>query len=255
MKSVLGKILKLLCLLVIGLQAWSKEPPEAPEGHQRFVSDWAEVLSPDQEIYLNKKLLDYYDSTSTEIVIVTEKSLDGYPIFEYCQALAERWGIGQEGKDNGVLIYLASDDRKVRIHTGYGTEGAITDAISRRIIETTFKPNFRKEQYALGLNEGIDVIILALAGEYRQEDIEEKGQGLPLWVVIVIIVVFIFVISGRGGNNGRTYSGKSWHGPVYWGGWGTGGGNSVGGSGWGGGSFGGGFGGGSFGGGGASGSW
>lgn len=255
MKSVLGKILKVLWLLAISLQSWSNEPPNAPNGHQRFVNDWAEVLSPDQEIYLNKKLLDYFDSTSTEIVIVAEKSLNGYPIFDYCQALAEKWGIGQEGKDNGILIYLASDDREVRIHTGYGTEGAITDAISRRIIETAFKPNFRKQQYALGLNEGIDIIVLALAGEYQQESSEKKGQGLPLWAVIIIIVILIIIISGRGGNNGRTYSGKSIQRPVYWGGWGASSGSSVGGGGWGGGSFGGGFGGGSFGGGGASGSW
>jgi uncharacterized protein len=241
---------------LLALWAWSKTPPEAPKGNQRFVNDYGEVLSPDQEIFLTKKLLDYFDSTSTEIVIVTERSLEGHELFDYCQRLAEAWGIGQADKDNGILIYLAVDDRKVRIHTGYGTEGAITDALSKRIIEKNFKPQFRQEKYALGLHEGTDIIIKALAGEYTY-DLERKGgQGFPLWVVILIIVIVIIFLSGRGGNDGRTYSGRSYHPPVYWGGWGSGrSSGGFGGGGWGGGGFGGGFGGGSFGGGGASGSW
>lgn len=259
MKFPLVRANKLFFLfaVVLCLNAQAKEIPARPEGSNRFVNDYAEVLTPDQEIYLNKKLLDYADSTSTELVIVTETTLDGDDLFDYCQRLAQQWGIGVKGKNNGVLIYVAVNDRKVRIHTGYGTEGAITDAVSRRIIEQKFKPRFKERQYALGLYEGTDVIIQALAGEFKAEE-ERQGQGLPLWLVLVIILIIIIIIAGRGGNQGKTYDGRTFNHPVGWGGWGGWGGHSggsVGGSGWGGGSWGGGFGGGSFGGGGASGSW
>lgn len=259
MRFLLVRAINLLfaCALFFVQHAWAKEIPSKPEGSNRFVNDFAEVLTPDQEIFLNKKLLDYADSTTTEIVIVTEASLDGDDLFNYCQRLAQSWGIGQEGKNNGVLIYVSVNDRKARIHTGYGAEGAITDAVSRRIIEQKFKPRFREQQYALGLYEGTDVIIKALAGEFTAEE-EGKGQGLPLWLVMVIILIVIIIIAGRGGNQGKTYDGRTFNHPSGWGGWGGWGGQtggSVGGSGWGGGSWGGGFGGGSFGGGGASGSW
>lgn len=259
MKFPLGRVIKSfsLVLLLLG-EVFGREIPAQPKGSNRFVNDFAEVLTPDQEIYLNKKLLDYADSTSTEIVIVTESSLEGDDLFEYSQRLAQGWGIGVKGKNNGVLIYVAVNDRKVRIHTGYGTEGAVTDAVSRRIIEQKFKPRFKDQQYALGLYEGVDVIIQALKGEFKADE-KRKGQGFPLWVVLVIILIVIIIISGRGGNQGRTYDGRTFNHPAGWGGWGGWGGHSggggVGGSGWGGGSWGGGFGGGSFGGGGASGSW
>ena len=108
MKSVMDKIRSLifLFLMVGSLLAFSKEIPTKPEGHDRFVNDYARMLSPDQVRALNNKLYGYWDSTSTEIVIVIENDLGDDELFEYSQKLAQGWGIGQKGKNNGLLIYV-----------------------------------------------------------------------------------------------------------------------------------------------------
>ncbi|MFY0644827.1 MAG: TPM domain-containing protein [Bacteroidia bacterium] len=234
------------------LNATAKEPPAAPTQY-RWVQDEVGLLSEDQEKFLLKKLKDYYDSTSTEIAIVLEKSLEGDDVFRYSQALAEKWGIGTKGKDNGVLIYIAYENnnpnlRKIWIQVGYGLEGAIPDVYANRIIREIMAPKFRLERYGEGLNDAVDVIIGLAAGEF-EFDKKEKTDGIPIWVIILIVIVLIILFS-RNNNGGKTYrSRRSMTGPIWTtGGWGGGGG-------FGGGGFGGGFGGGSFGGGGAGGSW
>ena len=101
-------IRKIVVLILIGTVslAWAKKVPEAPSD-RRWVQDYANVLDADQELFLLKKLKTYYDSTSTEIVLVTENSLEGDDIFDYTHRLAESWSIGQKGKDNGILLYAA----------------------------------------------------------------------------------------------------------------------------------------------------
>ncbi len=235
----------------------AKEIPAKPEGNTRFVNDFAEILSPDQERALNAKLYTYYDSTSTELVIVTDKSLEGDDLFEYCQNLAQSWGIGQKGKNNGLLLYVSVEDRAIRIHTGYGLEGAIPDFMAGRVIDDIIRPAFREGNYALGINNGADALIKMAEGEFvfEAKDKAAKKNHLPIWVIIVIIIIIIIIVSNLGESGGKTYGGR--RGPFFggpMGGWG-GGGWSGGGFGGSGGGFGGGFGGGSFGGGGASGGW
>ncbi len=247
MVRLLGSILLLVSLLGFG-----KEPPPAPTQY-RWVQDEVGLLSEEQEMYLLRKLKDYYDSTSTEIAIVIEKSLEGDDVFRYSQALAEKWGIGTKGKDNGVLIYIAYEDndpnkRKIRIHVGYGLEGAIPDAYADRIIRQIMAPKFREKRYGEGLNDAVDTIIGLARGEF-QFDKAKNGKGIPIWVIILVVFILIILFS-RNNNGGKTYrTRRSATGPIWTtGGWGGGGGNIGGG-------FGGGFGGGSFGGGGAGGSW
>ncbi len=253
MKSVMVRSLFLI-LVSISLFSFAKKVPEPPED-RRWVQDYASVLDADQELFLLKKLKAYYDSTSTELVIVTESSLEGDDIFDYTFRLAEKWGIGQKGKDNGVLFYAAINDRKVFIQVGYGAEGAIPDIYAKRIIENQIKPNFRKEQYGRGFNEATDLAIKHLQGEFVAEKSKKKGKGIPFWVIILIFFI-VLMIFGGGGNDGKTHKydnpehrGRGMRPPIWIGGRGRSGG------GFGGGGFGGGFGGGSFGGGGAGGSW
>lgn len=247
----------LLIVLLAAATSWAKKVPKAPTD-RRWVQDYANVLDADQELFILKKLKAYYDSTSTEIVVVTEESLEGDDVFDYSYRLAESWGIGGAGKNNGVLIYAAIQDRKVFIQVGRGAEGALPDIYAKRIVENQLKPNFRNKQYGRGFNEATDVVIQRLEGEFVNEG-GDKGpkEGMPIWLIIVIIII-IFIIFSNGGNNGKTYDqdtpGSRRRGgrpPVWIGGGGLGGG----GGGFGGGGFGGGFGGGSFGGGGAGGSW
>jgi uncharacterized protein len=222
----------------------AKEVPPAPT-YDRFVQDYANVLSPEQERALLYKLSQHYDSTSNEIVILVDKQLEGEDVEDYAYKVASTWGIGDEDNDNGVLVYIAMAEHEIDIEVGKGLEGAIADADARKVIANIMRPKFREERYAEGINEAVDVLIALAAGEYVFKERKNK-RGIPPWLIILMAIILIIIFSNRG-NNGRTFSRRR-TGPVWLGG-GFGGGS------FGGGGFGGGFGGGSFGGGGASGSW
>ena len=252
-----------LSLLVFVANASDKDFPPRPNP-PRLVNDMANTMSADQVRQLEEKLLNIDKSTSTQITIVTIKNLGGYEVAQYSVELANRWGIGQKGKDNGVLLLASTDDRKVNISTGYGLEGALTDAMSGRIIRNEITPEFRNGKFYEGFNKGTDAIIAATKGEYKADPSSEKGKGTPIGgivVMIIVIYIILWILSKIGGGGGGNYmSGRGHRG---WGGGFIGGsilGSGLGGGGWvgGGGSSGGGFGGfggGGFGGGGASGSW
>lgn len=228
----------------------------------RLVNDLAHTMNAEQVAELEQKLVDFDKTTSNQISIVTIKSLAGYDVEQYAVELANKWKIGRASKNNGVLILAAIDDHKVNISTGYGLEGALTDAQCGRIIRNEMIPSFKEGNYYEGLNKGVDAVIKATKGEYTA-DPSDNNSGDPsigtIIIIIIIIIIFIIILSGKGGNGGGGYmSGRGTRG--FWIGGLGGGGSSWGssGGGWGGGSSGGGFGGfggGSFGGGGASGSW
>ncbi len=254
--------------------AFAKQIPPRPNP-PRLVNDYAGMLSPSEEQALENKLVAYDDSTSTQIAIVTERSLDGDDIFNYTYQLAESWGIGQGDKNNGILIYVALEDRQIYIQTGYGAEGFLPDAIAKRIIENIIKPAFRDQQYYQGVDRATDAIISYAAGEYTADHNEEGSTAdLVIGLIILAFIVgfFLFILiaairSGKGHDDDDD-DGGYWRGGRYdegrhrnrgGGGWifipPIGGGGSSGGGGWSGGGGFGGFGGGSFGGGGAGGSW
>lgn len=240
-----------LILLLVSVLAWAKKVPPVPTD-RRWVQDYANVLESDQELFLLRKLKAYYDSTSTEVVIVTENSLEGADIFDYSYRLAENWGIGGKAKNNGVLIYAAILDRKVFIQVGRGAEGALPDIYAKRIVENQLKPNFKNKQYGKGFNEATDVVIKRLEGEFVSDGRKGPKKGMPQWLIVLSVIIAILLFSS-GGNNGQTFnrpgSNRGMVPPIWLGG------GSRRGGGFGGGGFGGGFGGGSFGGGGAGGSW
>lgn len=233
---------------------------ELPPPSDRLVNDYAGMLSANEVRALEEKLVAYDDSTSTQIAIVIERSLDGADIFDYSFRLAEHWGIGQSENDNGILIYVASLDRKVRIQTGYGTEGFLPDAMAKRIIENVIIPAFRQQQYYQGLDRATDIIISLAKGEYQGMGRQRKPMpiGLILFLIVLILIVIIVINRNEGGGGGYYRGGRYDHGRGGWiifgPGSGGGGWHSGGGGGFGGGGFGG-FGGGGFGGGGAGGSW
>lgn len=244
-------------ILMSGFLLSQKEIPKKPYPPQ-LVNDYVGLLSQTEINSLERKLVAYNDSTSTQIAVIIENSLEGDDVVDYCQRLAEGWGIGQEGKDNGVLIYVAFADRKLRIHTGYGVEGFLTDIMSNRIIDQVLVPAFRKGKYYDGFDKSTNIISDLADGEYTADDMG-GGDGIPAEVILFIIIFIVILIiiinnadSGGGYHRGGKYErdrGGGWViiGPGG-GGWNSGGG------GFGGGGFGG-FGGGGFGGGGASGGW
>nr|WP_276904785.1 TPM domain-containing protein [Pedobacter kyonggii] len=243
--------------------AFAQDFPEKPN---TLVNDYANVLSADQKQQLETKLVAFNDSSSTQIAIAILKSVGDYDINEYAVELGRKWGVGQSGKNNGIMIVVAVGDRKISIQTGYGLEGALPDIYAKRIIDNDIKPNFRAGNYYAGLDEGTTSIIKYTKGEYKSDSPKtssKKGGGGGSIVIIIIIVIVIIIIMRKGGGGGsEVIGGRGASNALFWAmlfGSGGGGGRSSGG--WGGGSSGGGgggfggFGGGSFGGGGSSGSW
>jgi uncharacterized protein len=270
-----GLLLGLLLLLLPRLAPAQSDDaalfPPKPEPAV-YVHDYADWLTPHEEAGIEQKLRRYWDSTSTQIVVMIRPDIGDYDKASYAFELGNRWGIGRADKDNGVVMLIKSQppDRGIFIATGYGTEGALPDITAGRIIRNTMAPYFRQEQYAQGIEAGLDDIIAALSGEFAPEQAEPLSTGSTMLFVLVLALSF-FLITGfvvyaiRKSAKSITHDGTSTHrrrnrDDDHWGGgwWiGTGGGggwsSGSGGSSWGGG--GGSFGGGSFGGGGAGGDW
>ena len=253
--------------LLFTFSAFALQAQTFPEKPNRLVNDYTNTLSQAEINQLEQKLVAFDDTTSTQIAVVLIKSLEGYDVADYAVRLAENWGIGGSKNNNGVLLLAAIGDRKVTIQTGYGVEGALPDAIARRIIENEVTPNFRTGNYFGGIDQGTSAIISYTKGEYS--DARKKPQqskGPSGFIIFLIIIAIIFLISKKGGGGGsQVIGGRGAASPFWWMLMGSGmgrssgggfGGFSGGGGGFGGGGGGfGGFGGGSFGGGGASGSW
>ena len=236
-----------------------KELPARP-APARLVVDYTNTLAPDQKEALENKLVSFDDSTSTQIAIVIIESTGIYEISDYAVALGRAWGIGNNETNNGILLLIAKNDRKIWIATGYGLEGALPDATAKDIIESEIKPNFRENDFYRGLDEGTDAIIAATKGEYIAPENYRRGKGeggVPAIVIIIIVIVLLSIFrKGGGGHYNRRGYRNNVPGAIWWlgAGSGLGGGGSFGGGGSSSGGFGG-FGGGSFGGGGSGGSW
>jgi uncharacterized protein len=252
----------LLWLPLLAARAQGIPPRPTPP---RLVNDLAGLLQPGEAEALERKLVAYDDSTSSQIAVVTVPTLGDQEIADYAQQLYESWGIGRKGKNNGLLVLVAQKERAARIHTGYGLEGAVPDAIAKRIISNTLAPAFQQNQYYTGLDRATDQLIALAKGEYKIDPGESrstqprgKGRSGPsFWVIVIVLVIVLIFINRRGGGGGRRNRGfGGFVPPIIFGDF-SGGRGTFGGGGWGGGGGGGfgGFGGGSSGGGGASGNW
>jgi uncharacterized protein len=243
------------------------EPPNPP----KLLNDFADVLTPEQEQTLESRLVTIDNGSSVQIAVVTVKTTGIIPLTDYGQSLFQKWGIGQKGKNNGLLLIVAIDDRKSEINVGYNLEDVVGDADARVLLREVLKPYFKEGLYYEGLTATADSLFQLSQGKY-QFDAEkaQKGnkkdksssKGVAFWIAMAIIAFIILSRfgnkgGGRGGNRGGGLSdilipamlfgaGRS---SSNWGNF-SGGSGSFGG----GGSFGG-FGGGSSGGGGASGDW
>lgn len=273
------KAIGLLMLLILALSGNVAMAQTFPALTGRVV-DEANLLDPAQEAALTAKLQGLETRTNRQFVVATLNSLQGYDIADYGYQLGRHWAIGQDGKgeaekDNGAILIIAPNERKLRIEVGYGLEPVLTDGFSSSVIRNDITPFFKAGDFAGGINAGVDKVITQIelppeeaakvAAEAAKSQ-KNSGDGGEISSVIFWLFVFFFFIlpiirSMR--RQGRKYKGKrrddddddDWGGPVIiWGGGsGFGGGSSWGGGGGGFGGFGGG--GGSFGGGGASGGW
>ena len=269
-----------LLLLLLALVAAPASAQTFPELTGRVV-DQANLLSPQQELDLTSKSEALEAQTGRQFVVATVDSLEGREIEDYGTALGRHWGIGREQEDDGVILLVAPNEKKVRIETGYGAEGFLPDILAGRIIRNAILPRFREGDMAGGIMTGADAILqqMSLPAEQAQQNIAEaerqqaeRGDGPGFIPVLVIVIIFFAIIASlakaAGGRRYRAH-GKRRRGRgldsgdveiILWGlselaeaaskksgggGWGGGGGGFGGFSG----------GGGSFGGGGASGGW
>ena len=231
----------------------------------RLVNDFANVLSEEERIQLEDSLVQFANTTSTQIVVVTVPDLEGTDPAFYAYNIGEKWGVGQKGKDNGIVVLVkpkqTNSKGEVYISTGYGMEGILPDAIvNSTVVDFEMIPRFKENDYFGGISNGVKVIMNITRGEYTadqyQQQREQKKEGGFIPAIIIFILVVVFMMRGR---RNRFYSpGKSL---PFWlamgmlsGSHRSGGSGSFGNFSSGSGGFGG-FGGGSFGGGGAGGSW
>jgi len=249
-------------LIAILLGAWclgagaAEIIPPAPE---HYFNDYAHVVSAATASRLNQTLEDFERQTSSQVLVaIYPRMQSDSSIEDYTVRVAQWWKAGQKGKDNGAVLFVFTEDRKMFLQVGYGLEGALPDAICKRIIEDEIKPHFKHGDYDGGLVAGVQAILAATRGEYKgtgrtvADNRQGFGSGGSLLLLILFGAVFftIFIKYGQqasgtayrsGGYStlGMWSSGSSWSGGGF--------------SGGGGGGFSGG--GGGFGGGGAGGSW
>jgi uncharacterized protein len=265
-------ILASLLLLYNAQNALSQDLPELPTSHTLVHDLTNNLLMRQERIALAMKLMAFLDSTSTSIVVAIVPDLLGYAPGDYAQRLGEKWGVGQRGKDNGILIVVKPKTERskgeVVIATGYGAEGAVPDLVCSDIVRNDILPAFRRGEYYEGLDKATNTIMSLIRGEfsvdeYKRANSQPVKKAAPFGGGIVFIIILVFIIIAAGKSNHNNISGKKGGNLPFWlllammnsgrsshrGSWG-----GFSGGGGGGGGFGG-FGGGGFGGGGAGGSW
>lgn len=267
------KLFILLSIVALTVFAYAQIPdrPNPP----RLVNDFASILSNEEANQMENSLLQFAQATSTQIVVVSVPDLEGLAPSDFAFKIGEKWGVGQKGKNNGLVVLVkpkqANSKGEIYIATGYGMEGVLPDGLlNGKVIEIEIIPYFKQNNYYAGLMSGLKVIMDISKGEYTaeqyQQNVAGKGGGIiPIVIIFILIFVVLPIIKGR---NNRFYapgkslpfwlamsmlSGRNKHNGMFddfssgRGGFGGFGGDSGGGFG--------GFGGGSFGGGGAGGSW
>ena len=165
-----------------------------PMSPPRLVSDFGDMLNADEEDKLEQKLVAFDERSSTQIAVVTLNNLDGGEISSFAFQLAESWGIGQAGEDNGVLVLVAKEERQLFIATGYGLEDVIPDAIAKRIIERDILPQFRQGRVYDGLDIGTDRLIDLSDGKVFIDDPPERRDNSSTIILFIVIGTILFFI-------------------------------------------------------------
>lgn len=250
-------ILYLILIFLLSVDAFSQDIPKL-KGN---VNDYAGVLSSSEENQISQILTNLERSTSAQVAVLTVDNLQDYSLESYALKAAEEWGLGQKDRDNGILLLLAMDEKKVRFEVGYGLEGTMTDIKSGYIIRNIILPEFRKGNFASGLFYGVQAVSGILTDtsditadelqSYQTEPVRGRSTGIPLNLIIFIIIFLLSSLS-RGRRRGSGFLSALLLGSML-GGTGRRSSGGFGGGGFGGGGFSGG--GGGFGGGGASGGW
>jgi len=225
--------LLILCLLALPLRVAALEVPAL----RSRVTDQAGMISPQAELRLEQALEEFERSDSTQIAILTVESLEGESLEDYALRVATTWGLGQAQHDNGALLLVAKQERKIRIEVGYGLEGTLTDLLAGRIVDHEIAPRFKRGDLDGGFLAGTAAMIEAVRGEYQGSGTVNKKKRRPSWGWIALILFLGPGLSllGGGRRSGHRRGGFWVSGGGFGGGFGGGGGFSGGGGGFGGG--------------------
>ncbi|WP_446007723.1 TPM domain-containing protein [Candidatus Electrothrix sp.] len=168
--------ISLLALLLIILAVLPVSARTIPE-FKGYVNDYANMISGPVKAKLEQTLKSFERTDSTQIAVLTIDSLEGDPLEDFSIRVAEKWGVGQKGKDNGVLLLVAKNERRVRLEVGYGLEGVLTDLLSGRIIDDVITPRFKSGQFDQGFEGGVEAVIQATRGEFKAEPSSSRRGG------------------------------------------------------------------------------
>ena len=165
----------------------------------KLVNDFTGTLTDYQVLALENKLVAFDDSTSNQVTVVIINSTGDYAIDEVALELGRKWGVGNKDKNNGIVLLIAKNDRKMTIQVGYGLEGALPDITAKSIIDHEIKPSFKENNYYRGIDLGTDAIIKATKGEYKAPANygSKKKKGLSVSTIIIIIIVRFCFLYGR----------------------------------------------------------
>ena len=221
------------------------------------VVDQANIIQPDTRAAIEQRSADLEEKSGIQLVVATVNSLEGQEIEPYANELFRKWALGEKKKNNGVLMLVAPNERRVRIEVGYGLEGTLTDALSKVIISNAMTPRFKAGNFSEGISRGVDDIITVLttdASEWQKRPSLRLDYQQPVdpanWILVAALLVFFILLivsptfrwlffnvvlnvlassgSGRGGYSGGSYSGGSGGGGFSGGGGSSGGGGASG---------------------------
>lgn len=190
------KFLLAIALLLLPALGLAAEVPQL----RSYVNDYAHLLSPDATARLEQELTSFESSDSTQIVVLTVPSLEGQPLEDYSIKVVEQWQVGQKGKDNGALLLVAAQERKVRIEVGRGLEGKLTDLMSGRIIRNEITPALKKGDFDAGIAAGVHAIMATVRGEYQADqprDLRHGKRGAnPIFTLLIFVLVACVFMGG-----------------------------------------------------------
>ncbi|MDD5434592.1 MAG: TPM domain-containing protein [Nitrospira sp.] len=182
------------CLLIFPAHCYALDVPQL----KGYVNDYADMITPSVEANIEEALRNFEQTDSTQIVILTIPSLEGDAIEDFGIRVADAWKIGQQHKDNGVILIVSKDDRKMRIEVGQGLEGKLTDLMSGRIIDLVIKPVFKRGDFDAGFIAGVSAIIDATRGEFKADEDNRHGRqrGLSPFLTLIIFAGIAIIVLG-----------------------------------------------------------
>lgn len=192
------------CIFILAGHAHALDVPKL-QGH---VNDYANMISPSTKAELEKELISFEQTDSTQIVILTIPSLEGEVLGEFSIKAAEAWKIGQKGKDNGIIITVAKQEKKIRVEVGRGLEGKLTDLAAGRIVDLVIKPKFKRGDFDGGFVAGVHSLIDTTRGEFKvdKNHLPKKKNNMHSFLTILIfgVIVLLFI-----GSMSRIFGGVS----------------------------------------------